>query len=186
MVLPDKLLVNLRILSKIEKNGRICRSRDGIVALERSAFYQSLKRFITSDSRKQSVSEIKSIVSEAFECIANILSSRYLVASESQSDIYYKLCEELDLLVDALDNSRIGIENLKFTYSNDPNTASQLDILIIKINSVVRDTKYKLQYHKTNCGIIEEQNNPPNSPNVNQDENEHPVSFYTTINNDLI
>ena len=32
-MLPDKLLINLRILSKIQKNGRITKSNEGIINL---------------------------------------------------------------------------------------------------------------------------------------------------------
>ena len=49
-MIPDKLLINLKILSKIQKNGRITRSYDGIVSLESETYYQSLKRFLSNDS----------------------------------------------------------------------------------------------------------------------------------------
>jgi excinuclease UvrABC helicase subunit UvrB len=51
-MIPDKLLINLKIISKIQKNGRIARSYDGIISLENDVFYQSIKRFMTSDSRR--------------------------------------------------------------------------------------------------------------------------------------
>ena len=60
-MLPDKLFINLKILGKIQKNGRICRSYDGIISLENDNFYQSVKRTLSSDSRKQSIFEINSM-----------------------------------------------------------------------------------------------------------------------------
>jgi hypothetical protein len=65
------------------------------------------------------------------------------------TDEYYRSCEDLSLLVNELDAAKLGIDNLKFTYSNDANIASQLDILIIKIQTVLKDTKYKLQYYQS-------------------------------------
>ena len=77
-MIPDKLFINLKILSKIQKNGRISRSSDGIIALEHETFYQSLKRFVTSDSRRQSVFEINSIINETIECMSNIVNSKFM------------------------------------------------------------------------------------------------------------
>ena len=42
--------------------------------------------------------------------------------------------------------AKAGIENLKFTYQNDQNTSSQIDIIILKINTNIRDFSQKLQY----------------------------------------
>jgi hypothetical protein len=148
-MIPDKLFINLKILSKIQKNGRISRSSDGIIALENETFYQSLKRFITSDSRKQSVFEINSIINETIECLNNIINSKFMNKMYSNTDEYYKNCENMVLILRELNNAKIGIENLKFTYSSDANVSSQLDILVIKINSSLKDMNYKLAYFQT-------------------------------------
>lgn len=148
-MIPDKLFINLKILSKIQKNGRISRSSDGIIALEHETFYQSLKRFVTSDSRRQSVFEINSIINETIECMSNIVNSKFMNKMYSNTDEYYKNCETLGLLLKELSSAKIGIENLKFTYSADPNVNSQLDILIIKINSSIKDMQHKLAYFQS-------------------------------------
>jgi hypothetical protein len=145
-MIPDKLFINLKILSKIQKNGRICRSSNGIIALENETFYQSIKRFITSDSRQQSVFEINSIINETIECMSNLVNSKYMNKQYNTTDEYYKNCEVLHLILTELSNAKCGIENLKFTYSSDPNITSQLDILIVKINSSLKDMNYKLDY----------------------------------------
>ena len=64
MSVPDKLLINLRILGNVQKNGRIARSYDGIIAIEDETYYQSFKRFLTNDSRRQAIQEIASIMNE--------------------------------------------------------------------------------------------------------------------------
>ena len=145
-MIPDKLFINLKILSKIQKNGRICRSSNGIIALENETFYQSIKRFMTSDSRQQSVFEINSIINETIECMSNLVNSKYMNKQYNTTDEYYKNCEVLHLLLTELSNAKCGIENLKFTYSSDPNITSQLDILIVKINSSLKDMQHKLDY----------------------------------------
>jgi hypothetical protein len=45
----DTLLINLKIISKIPKNGRISRSYDGVISLEHDSVLQSIKRFLTKD-----------------------------------------------------------------------------------------------------------------------------------------
>lgn len=160
-MIPDKLFINLKILSKIQKNGRISRSSDGIIALENETFYQSIKRFVTSDSRKQSVFEINSIVNETIECLNNILNSKYTNKMFCNTDEYYKNCETIDLILQELSSAKIGIDNLKFTYTNDANVSSQLDILIIKINSSIKDISHKLAYYQS----FLPQSNKSSSPN---------------------
>lgn len=148
-MIPDKLLINLKIISKIQKNGRIARSYDGIISLETDQVYQSVKRFLTSDSRKQAVFEINSIISECIETISYILNSKFMNIQYCQTDEYFKNCENLNLLISELGFSKCGIENLKFTYQNDPNIVTQLDILILKIMTTIRDIGQKIYYFQS-------------------------------------
>ena len=145
-MIPDKLLINLKIISKIQKNGRIARSYDGIISLENDVFYQSIKRFVSNDSRKQAVFEINSVISEAIEILNHILNSKYMNKNYNQSDEYIKNCENVSLLLTEMEMAKHGIDNLKFTYQNDPNIASQIDIVILKINTTLRDVSQKLIY----------------------------------------
>lgn len=175
-MIPDKLFINLKILSKIQKNGRISRSSDGIIALENENFYQSVKRFMTSDSRRQSVFEINSIINETIECMNNIVNSKFMNKMYSNTDEYYKNCENLALLLREITAAKVGIENLKFTYSADANINSQLDILIIKINSSIKDLNYKLSYFQSLLpdaykAELEAQKNIPPSYYLNENKN---------------
>lgn len=142
--MDDKLFINLKILSKLEKNGRLSRSSDGIISLENGKFLEPLKRFVTSDSRKQTVFEVNSIINETIKVMENIVNSKYLNKFYSKSDEYYKNCVNLNLILNELKLARSGINNLKFTYKSDINTVSQLDILVVKINTVVKDMSHKL------------------------------------------
>lgn len=144
MTIPDKLLVNLKILSKIQKNGRIARSFNGMISLESETAYQPLKRFLASDSRNQAVFEINSIITECINVINSVLNSKYMSKYYCNSEEYIKNCESLQLLMIEMEEARLGIENLKFTYQNDPNIVSQLDIIVLKINTNIRDTTQKL------------------------------------------
>lgn len=167
-MIPDKLFINLRILSKIPKNGRISRSSNGIVSIENDNTYssklqQAIRRFFTNDSRKQSVFEINSIINECIECLTVLLNSKYMneniwkESNEGQlSDItansrehYKRTCEELGLVLSELNAAKTGIENLKFTYAHDVNIASQLDVIILKIQGALKDSTHKLNFFRS-------------------------------------
>jgi hypothetical protein len=170
-MIPDKLLINLKILNKIQKNGRICRSYDGIISLEQDTMYQPLKRFLTSDSRKQAVFEINSIITECIETLSNITNSKFMDIDNSKTDYFLKGCENLHLLISEMDLAKIGIINLKFTYQEDPNVATQLDIVILKLNTAIRDYSHKLLYYQSFLPNIYGDNfNPQNQYKTSQVE----------------
>ena len=137
-MIPDKLLINLKIISKIQKNGRITRSYDGIISLENEIFYQSIKRFFSNDSRRQATFEINSVITETIDILHHIINSKYMHKNFYQTDEYIKNCENLSLILTELEAAKAGIENLKFTYQNDQNTSSQIDIIILKINTTIK------------------------------------------------
>lgn len=143
--IPDKLLINLKIIANIQKNGRIKRSIDGIISLDSDyLFYQSFRRFFNNDSRKQSIFEINSVITECHEKIKEIINNRYMTPQNSNREEFVQNTELLLLMYNSLKNSLEGIHNLKFTYIDDHNTVSQLDILILKINNILKETIVKI------------------------------------------
>lgn len=187
-MIPDKLLINLKIISKIQKNGRIARSYDGIISLESDTVYQPLKRFLTSDSRKQAVFEINSIISECIDNINYILNSKFMNIQYCQTDEYFRNCEHLNLLITEMGLSKIGIENLKFTYQNDPNIVTQLDIIILKILTTARDIGQKLYYFQSHIPNLHNKqffgfdNNIPIENNLNN----HPIPSPKSVDDEHI
>ena len=151
--LPENLMVNLEILSNIQKNGRITRSYNGKIHLENETILQGVKRYITNDSRQQSVHEINSIINECFNIIDHILDSKYTTKTYQNTNEYAKNCENLEFLLTELQNARVGIENLKFTYGEDKNTESELNVIIRKINTKIRDTTQKMIYLKNTASL---------------------------------
>jgi hypothetical protein len=162
-MIPDKLFINLRILSKIPKNGRISRSSNGIVSIENdnsysSKFQQAIRRFFTNDSRRQSVFEINSIINECIDCLNVLSNSKHmneniwknnLEANSNSREQYKRICEELELVLTELTSAKGGLENLKFTYANDVNIASQLDVIILKIYGALKEMTSKLNFFKS-------------------------------------
>jgi hypothetical protein len=148
-MISDKLLINLKILSKIQKNGKITRSYDGIISLDSETFYQPIRRFISSDSRKQAVFEINSIVNESIDTLGNIINSKFLNKHYYNSEEFSKHVDYLEMLINEFEQCKIGIENLKFTYKNDQNIVSQIDIILLKMNTTLKDSHQKLAIYKS-------------------------------------
>ena len=141
--LPDKLLINLKILGKIEKNGRICRSYDGVITLEEDVFYKSIRRFMNHDSRKQSINEIDSIIESGETTIKSLLSNKVLYDKKDSLE-YTSVCEVLSIISKDMMSAKVGIENLRFTYKDDINTGTKLEMILLKIKTIMRELDIKL------------------------------------------
>jgi hypothetical protein len=133
-IFSDKLLVNLRIISKIPKNGRITRSSDGVITLETNGYglLISLKRFLTADSRRQTLIELDKI---------------FVSCSTKYKEILQrgkKTTELLSILKKEIQNSTIGLENLKTTYQDDQSMVSHLDIFLLKINTFLKEIEQSI------------------------------------------
>ena len=149
-MLPDKLLINLRILSKIQKNGRIAKSYDGIINLEDNTVYKGIKRFIYNDSRKQSVFEINSIIDEVGVTFNHLINNKHMNKSFSHTSEHIKNLEIINLLLKEVQDAKTGVENLRFTYRSDQNIISQIDIVILKMNSIIKDIVFQLESNGLN------------------------------------
>jgi hypothetical protein len=141
--LPDKLLINLKILGKIEKNGRISRSYDGVITLEEDVFYQSIRRFMNHDSRKQSINEIDSIIEMLETTIKSLLNNKVLYERKDNLE-YASICEVLSIIREDILGAKEGIENLRFTYKDDINTGTKLEMILLKIKTIMRELDIKL------------------------------------------
>ena len=147
-MISDKVLINLKILAKIQKNGKICKSFHGIITLQESTTLEFIKRFYNGDSRRQTLQEIYQIISDTLVDFQAITNSKFLTDTRNDDDHieYNKLCQDLSHLLDELQYARIGVSNLRFTYNNDFNTTAQLDVLLRKIDNILRD--YNIIYTK--------------------------------------
>ena len=145
-MISDKLLVNLKILGKIQKNGRIGKSYDGIVSLEAGSFLQGLKRILTFDSRKQTLYEINNIINDIQPSLDAIYNYKYMMKEYSSSGEFIKAMEEFKMLIDAMIETDVGLRNLRFTYIRDINTSAQMDIILFRVNNLIRDAKQKYNY----------------------------------------
>lgn len=125
----ERILLNLRIISKIPQNGRLKRMYHGVLSLEDEGYFVSLRRFINQDGRSQAIKDINSVLNEAINEI------RSLSIGEDVDG------EKIQTLYSTLAKAVTGIENLRTTYQNDVVTEARFDILIDKIHSQLGDIK---------------------------------------------
>lgn len=143
----ETYLVNLKILAKIPKNGRIKRLPNSYIGIENDiSRLTCIKRYLNSDSRNRTIQDINTTINMSIEKNNYILNSKYFrdhkkfdINNSFISDlINNEYITKLNLLIEiteALRNSVIGISNLKFTYDNDPECLSKLDIILGKIHN---------------------------------------------------
>lgn len=155
-MIPDKLYINLKIIGKIQKNGRLKKSCDGVIALDKQWYLQSIFRALYSDSRKQTLYELDKIINDVRPIVDSF---KVLATSE-------KYLEEYRMLVEALTEAEEGIQNLKFTYISDDNTAAHIDIILFKVANLIKEAagdyavlkeKNEAVYEKRNTARLERQ-----------------------------
>jgi hypothetical protein len=151
-MLPDKLLVNLKVLGKIEKNGKVSKSYDGLVAVSKSGYLQGLYRIFNHDSRRQTIYEISNIIHELGVVLNSIYNSKENSTSPNYDTIILK---DLSILLEESNSVYAGLCNLRFTYISDINTTAHLDVLLIKIESLIEEAnvKYKSYIGKSYARI---------------------------------
>jgi hypothetical protein len=137
----DIIVGNLKILSNIPRNGKICRSSNGGITIEADSLLQPLKRILYRDSRTQAITDITSITNETFSLLKLLLSScaksRELAQNTQQltkKEADLKTIEyQVNMLSKEFTSCITGLENLKTTYNTDIKVKSQLDVILDKI-----------------------------------------------------
>ena len=127
----EQTLLNLKIISKIPKNGKICKTHNSFgIEIEHNTipFFSALKRFYYGDSRSSAIDHINTIINNGFELIEQLKISHN---NFNQS--------KLNSLLFHFEKTIIGLNNLKITYINDMTTSSKLDILITKIFTYIEN-----------------------------------------------
>lgn len=141
----ETTLLNLCILSKIEQNGRISRSHNGVVALEPATQYICVMRLLRLDGRRQNLLDIKSIITIATEKVDALLESKYFENKyPDEQSAFQRRLEDLKLLRDGLEGSQGGIQNLMTTYAGDATIVAELDMQLVKITSVLKKIDTRL------------------------------------------
>ncbi len=128
----DSVIINLKLISKIPEHGKIHKNKDNVLVIEHNNFFTGIKRYFSSQNRRQNIQDIVSIVETAIE-----------------KNYYYldlKSYDNIRMVSEELSRSVIGLNVLRTTtYSLDYNIVSIIELLISKIEAHVKDISEKLE-----------------------------------------
>jgi hypothetical protein len=129
----NKLLIDLKVIGRIEENGRISTTGRNQISLEQEGMFQALWRSLWGESRERAVEAVTQVISGVIDISSQLIESPLL--SGDADDEYKQQSREKTLL--ALSNvskdmhaATRGISNLGRTYANDAVMTAKLEQLI--------------------------------------------------------
>jgi len=125
----DELIINLKILSQLDKNRKLL-TKETLLNIEPAKKIlqvpESVRRWYSGNSRDETLKKIDNVIEKTITFIDKHVELRkYLL------------------------DSVVGIENLKATYSDCPQTRARLDVLLDKIRTCLKKYNIKI-YSKDN------------------------------------
>lgn len=147
---------DLKILSSIPQNGRISSSisssTSSIKLEDENSTIAWIRRFMSPDSRKKAVRDIKAIIERAVNFMDTLVNSKYIniyetnkEPSESELDRHLEDMHHLITLSTELKHSIIGIGNLKeTTYRNDTSINAEMEIILTEVTNKVSIIENKI------------------------------------------
>ena len=148
----DSLLLDLKIISKIEEGDKICVSNNSNLSIDNSTVLQSVKRWYNNDSREATIDYIENTLNntlfitnlilknETEKQLSNKQKKDNLVQSISEMNIIENLhfkegnSQLLKRFYLEMINATDGLKNLKVTYQTDVSISSKIQIIIDKEN----------------------------------------------------
>lgn len=153
--LYNQIVVNLKVLSRIQEKGRINTSNTCFVRLESDSYLQCLWRTIRGDSQKSAIKTIKTIIGNAIEYTNNQISFINDLNRDNMNkyelEKFERYMSELDKIREELNYSINGIEKLKITYNVNQTTIAEIDVIIDDIKSQIK----KLEHNLANVNKVE-------------------------------
>ncbi len=140
-ILLDNIIIELKVISKIPENGKICTvSTDNISIETTKGYQQSIKRFLYSESRERAIQKLKETVDKV-SCISrNTLDSKYLsihtTPTEHEISKHKQIVTKLKELCENIKNSLNGFNNLHTTYINDATITARLETMINTLKNI--------------------------------------------------
>ena len=110
----EEIIINLKILQSLDKNQKLVTRGSYINTESPSLIPEFIRRWNRQENRAETIKKINNIVNSAIENI--------------DKDNIFNIKEYLI-------NAKVGILNLKETYSTCSQTCARIDIIIDKINS---------------------------------------------------
>ena len=163
--ITDTILVNLKIISKINANDKLKVSNNS-TSIEKESLMTWLSRWYNGDSREKTISFIKTVVTDAINITNDIMNSTY-INNKTKRTVYEeneftKSLNTLFLVKNEMENCKTGILNLKKTYEMDIQIISQLEVIINKIDIHLAIIGKKLK--DIEMDVLGDSSSPSNHP----------------------
>ena len=153
----DDVILNLKIISSIKQDDKLTRNQDDHLTIENKDLLQGARRWWNSNSRAETIAHIKNIIRASFDITDTTIEQELMQEgvhgahgvheASSHQKTYFNEGNSclLQRFVLEMTNAIRGLDNLKYTYKNDVNISSEIDILkeqleirTQKINSLLK------------------------------------------------
>ena len=149
----NKLLIDLKVIGRIEENGRVSTTGRHSITLETEGTLQALWRLLSGDSRERAVETVTQVVSGVIDISTQLMESAHLADDHDEGEYHRQSREKLLL---ALQNTSKdmhaamrGLSNLSRTYQSDPVMTAKLEQLIGDIEHHVQKIDQRLASVRT-------------------------------------
>ena len=135
----DSLMTSLKVLSSVKHHERI-NTQGPIISVDSAGWLQPLRRWWQSESRDINLSQINTIIDNAFSQLT--LRQKNTDKNTTSNKIFImRLTKELEGAVE-------GLTNLRTTYQDDLVAVARIDLLVDKIKSNLEIQKIKQTVEK--------------------------------------
>lgn len=125
-------ILNLKIISKIKENDKLC-TNDKIIKIDSPSIFQGMTRWINSEGRGVTLERLKEIIDKTLDITEKLLDSEKVKKDYNNKDLEENNSQIFQKFIIEMTNCLLGLENLKKTYGEDILIASQIDLLLKKI-----------------------------------------------------
>lgn len=168
----DRLFINLKVISQVQQGQKLLTTDDYLILDTGVSYRQVLTRWWLNETRERTLKKIQEVIRSAIYCGQNAINSELMLRQVSEDDsasskptiskkVEVRQWEQardkylqidnmglLALLSSELENSLIGLKNLKETYVDDATLRAKFDLEIQlierhveKFGGFVRDSK---------------------------------------------
>ena len=161
MSLLDKIYINLKIISKIQENGKITTTNPGQITIEEQTMLNAFWRTLTGDSRKNTVAFLQQLLTNVDVTTNNLMRSPYFHSFDN-TDMYQitehnTIMEQLRKLSQELRNSKNGVANLHITYNDDASVAAKLEEVMSRIDTLVNRIEKAITFSENYKNLTEKE-----------------------------
>ena len=131
-------LINIKILSNIQKGDKISIFNDKIYIDKNTWKIRGIYRFIFKQNRKNTILSLKNIIENSLDygnSLINIIEKKNKNSFDGEIDI--DIIHNINQLYISLKDSLKGLVNLKYTYASDKFIENILNELELEINNYI-------------------------------------------------